>query len=218
MLEETAGGQHSLISRFPPFITAWIPNTTSFQCSREWKTRKSFLSFTTVSFLSILPLCVCVRTQHSCSISSGFSPCYPLKKEKKLKTGFQLPLSRRHTVLTADIFHTSCSKARDAIFSATGEEQTNQSATKTTRVRAFKNEISSSNFGMCCSTNARSIVCHLHFTNYSHFSHATMLPEPSVIQMKHFQHYHPKHENLTIYSTDSQASIVPNSELACQER
>ena len=115
-----------------------IPSTTSFQCSREWKTRKSFLSFTTVSFLSIPPLCVCVCTQHSCSISSGFSPCYPLKKEKKLKTGFQLPLSRRHTVLTADIFHTSRSKARDAIYSATGEEQTNQSAMKTTRVRAFK--------------------------------------------------------------------------------
>lgn len=34
-----------------------------------------------------------------------------------------------------------------------------------------------------------------------------MLPEPSVIQMKHFQHFHPKHENLTIYSQDSQSSI-----------
>lgn len=71
---------------------------------------------------------------------------------------------------------------------------------------------------MCCSTNARGIVCHLHFTNYSHFSHATMLPEPSVIQMKRSQHYHHKHENLTIYSADSRASIVPNSERACQVR
>lgn len=121
-------------------------------------------------------------------------------------------------MLTADIFHASCSKARDAIYSATGKEQTNQSAMKTTRVRAFKNEISSSNFRMCCSTNARSFVCHLHFTNYSYFSHATMQPEPSVIQIKHFQHYHPKHENLTIYSTDSQASIMPNSELTCQSK
>lgn len=30
-------------------------------CSREWKTWKSFLSFTTVSFFFIIPLCVCVR-------------------------------------------------------------------------------------------------------------------------------------------------------------
>lgn len=72
---------------------------------------------------SILPLCVRAYAQHNCSISSGFSLCYPFKKKKKtLKTRFGLPLSRRDTVLTADIFHASCSKARDAICSATGEE------------------------------------------------------------------------------------------------
>lgn len=41
-----------------------------------------------------------------------------------------------------------------------------------------------------------------------------MLQEPSVIQMKHFQQYHPKHENLTIYSAESQA--MPNSVLTYQ--
>lgn len=34
-----------------------------------------------------------------------------------------------------------------------------------------------------------------------------MLPETSVIQMQCFQHYHPQHENLSICSADSQASI-----------
>lgn len=117
------------------------PSPTYLWCSRERKTWKSFLSFTTVSFFSSsLCVCVCAHLQHNCSISSGFSPCYPLKKKKgreKLQTGFQLPLWRRHTVLTADIFYASCSKAQDAIYSATGEQQTNQSAMKTTRAETF---------------------------------------------------------------------------------
>ena len=138
MLEETAGGQHSLIFRFSPFITAWYPQHNILPVLKGMENAEIFSVFHHSLFSLYPPLCVCVCTQHSCSISSGFSPCYPLKKEKKLKTGFQLPLSRRHTVLTADIFHTSHSKARDAIYSATGEEQTNQSAMKTTRVRAFK--------------------------------------------------------------------------------
>lgn len=104
MREKTAGGQHSLISRFSPFITAWAPTTTSFQCSRKWKTQKSFLSFTTVSF-SLYSLCVwmCVYAQHNCSISSGFIPCCPLIKAQN-----RISTSIVHETHCVDSRHFSC--------------------------------------------------------------------------------------------------------------
>lgn len=205
MWEKTAGGQHSLISGFSPFITAWVPSTTSFQCSRERKTRKSFLSFTTVS-LFILPFCVCVQTQHNCSISSGFGLCYPFKKKNsKQDFGYHCPGDTLCWQQT--FFMQAAQKPRMQSIVHTGEVDKSVYENNKSTVKALKNGISSFNFRMCCSTNARSTVCHQHFTNYAHFSHATMLPEPSVIQMKLFQQYHPKHENLTIYPTDSQASI-----------
>lgn len=46
------------VTRFSPFITAWVPATTSFLCSRDWKTWKSFLSLASAPLLPS-SLCVC---------------------------------------------------------------------------------------------------------------------------------------------------------------
>lgn len=106
MQEKTAGGQHSLISCVSPFITAWVPSTTSFQCSKKWKTRKSLLSFTTVSFsLHSLCLCICEYAQHNCSISSGFIPCYPLKKKEAQN---RISATIVHETHCVDSRHFSC--------------------------------------------------------------------------------------------------------------
>lgn len=150
---------------------------------------------------SILPLCVRAYAQHNCSISSGFSLCYPLKKKKDTQNRIWATIvQERHCV---DSRHFSCKLLK----SSRRNLQCNRRRVGKSlcyenkkRVRASRNEVSGFNFRICCSTNACGIVCHLHFTNYSHFSHATMLPVPSVIQMEHFQ---PTQGNLTIYSTDS---------------
>lgn len=150
---------------------------------------------------SILPLCVRAYAQHNCSISSGFSLCYPFKKKKDTQNRIWATIvQERHCV---DSRHFSCKLLK----SSRRNLQCNRRRVGKSlcyenkkRVRASRNEVSSFNFRICCSTNACGIVCHLHFTNYSHFSHATMLPVPSVIQMEHFQ---PTQGNLTIYSTDS---------------
>lgn len=151
---------------------------------------------------SILPLCVRAYAQHNCSISSGFSLCYPFKKKKKDTQNriWATIVQERHCV---DSRHFSCKLLK----SSRRNLQCNRRRVGNSlcyenkkRVRASRNEVSGFNFRICCSTNACGIVCHLHFTSYSHFSHATMLPVPSVIQMEHFQ---PTQGNLTIYSTDS---------------
>lgn len=151
---------------------------------------------------SILPLCVRAYAQHNCSISSGFSLCYPFKKKKKDTQNriWATIVQERHCV---DSRHFSCKLLK----SSRRNLQCNRRRVGKSlcyenkkRVTASRNEVSGFNFRICCSTNACGIVCHLHFTNYSHFSHATMLPVPSVIQMEHFQ---PTEGNLTIYSTDS---------------
>lgn len=163
--------------------------------------------------LSSYPPFVCVCAQHNCSISSGFSPCNPLEKWLKNRISATI-VQETHC---DDSRHFSCKplKSSGRNLQCNRRRVDKSMCYETTRVRALRNEISSSTLRMCCSTNARSIVCHPHFTNYSHFSHATMLPKPSVIQMKHSQHCHPKHGNLTIYSSDSPASIMTNSELTC---
>lgn len=174
MQEKTAGGQHGLIYSFFPFITAWSHSTMSPWCSRE---SKHWNLFHCCLSIPISPLWA--HTLLNSSISSGFSPRYPLKK---LKTGFQRPLSDRHTMLTADIFHASFGKAWDAICGTT-----ENCSTKLPRL--FWNEISSFNlasvFRLCCSTNVCSTVCHQHVTNYSRSSsHNTPLLWLFVIQMK----------------------------------
>lgn len=146
----------------------------------------------------------------------------PIKKKKPLKNRISAPIvEETHCV---DSRHFSCKllKSSGCNLQCNRRRADKSVCDENNKSRNIKkNEISSSNFRMCCSTNARSIVCHLHFTKWVCsflFSHATMLQEPSVIQMKHFQHYHPKHENLTIYSTNSQAGTMLNSELVCQVR
>lgn len=113
---------------FLPFYHSVSPRNSILPVLKGLKNMEIFSVSRLSPSPSILPLCLYAYAQHNCSISSGFSLCYPLKKKERkkrretLKTGFGLPLSRRDTVLTADIFHASCSKARDTICSATGEE------------------------------------------------------------------------------------------------
>jgi len=164
---------------------------------------------------SLSSLCACSYTQHNCSISSGFSLCYPFITPSKQDSGYHCP---GDTLCWQRAFFMQAAQKLETQ-STVQQEQTNHSAMKTTTVKAFRKEDSRFYFQMCRSTNACSFVCHLRFTNYSHFSHTTMLQESSVIQMKCFQHYHPKHENRTIYFIDSPNQYIkPNSELTCQVR
>lgn len=55
--------------------------------------------------LSSFYVCVCVYIQHNCSISSGFSPCYPLKKKKAQNRISATIVQETHSV---DSRHFSC--------------------------------------------------------------------------------------------------------------
>lgn len=109
MREKTAGGQHGLISCVSPFITAWVPSTTSFQCSKKWKTRKFSSVFHhslfLFLFLRFLCVCICEYAQHNCSISSGFIPCYPLKKKEAQN---RISATIVHETHCVDSRHFSC--------------------------------------------------------------------------------------------------------------
>lgn len=126
--------------------------------------------FTTVSFFSS---CLCERvrvrpralafTRHSCSISSGFSPYYPLKwAQNRIWAAIML---ETHCV---DSRHFSCKTLKSNLQQQESSRQISL-AMKTARVRtgclfpSFLNEISRSKFRMCCGTNVRSLVCHLLF-------------------------------------------------------
>lgn len=164
MWAKEAGGQH----HSSPFITAWVSRTTPH--SAQGNGKHGILSFHHSLFLFILPLWAYVRvcwrvlayTWRDCSISSGFSPYYPLKwaQNRILSCHY----ARDWLCWQQTFFMQNTQKQ----FPLQQERSQQISLTmKTARVwtvfPSFSNEISKSKFRMCCSTNVRSILCHLHF-------------------------------------------------------
>lgn len=91
---------------FLPFYLSVSPQDNIFPVLRGMENTEIFSVFHQSLFLSILPLCVCecARPRHNCSISSGFSPCYPLKKEAQNRISAPI-VQETHCV---DSRHFSC--------------------------------------------------------------------------------------------------------------
>lgn len=148
---------------FVPFYHSMSLWNNAPQCSGEWKTRNLCLSPQSLSFYPpFVSVCACAYTRCGCSISSGFSPYYPLKwaQNRILSCHY----ARDWLCWQQTFFMQNTQKQ-----STVQQERSRQIslAMKTARVRtvfpSFSKEISRSKFRMCCGTNARSLLCHLNF-------------------------------------------------------
>lgn len=156
MWVKTAGGQQC----FSSFYHSMSPQHNILPVPKGTENTDFFFVFQHSLFLFILPLCVYVCTQHNCSILSGFSPCYPLKKRAQNRISATI-MPETHCV---DSRHFSCKtlKSLECDLQCNGRGAAKSVCYENKNKNIFKkNEISTPN---CSSSNACSIVCRPHFT------------------------------------------------------